>query len=141
MAVVDDSSPYGEGLADGVRGRLGYERAREVFKGHIDSTATGDAAIFTELIEANPTAVFFGGLSVGAGRLLGQLRADGFSGHFMSDAGADNPQFVSAAGGASIADGAYLSCACADESAQCGSSSVHDRLSSPVRIGPSPVFG
>ena len=67
-----------------------------------------------KVVASKASAVFFGGYYDAAGRLINQLRSAGYKGVFMSGDGSEDPKFISDAGGAPAA-GAYLSCACADE--------------------------
>jgi branched-chain amino acid transport system substrate-binding protein len=114
VAVIDDSSVYGEGLANVVRSTIKANGAHDVLNDHIDPNGVDYGATVNKAIAARPAALFFGGYYDAAGRLINQLRSHGYTGTFMSGDGSEDPKFISEAGGPSVANGAYLSCACAD---------------------------
>jgi branched-chain amino acid transport system substrate-binding protein len=116
VAVIDDSSVYGEGLANVVRSTIKSNGAQVVLNDHIDPNGADYGATVNKVVAAKPAALFFGGYYDAAGRLINQLRSHGYTGTFMSGDGSEDPKFISDAGGASVANGAYLSCACADVS-------------------------
>ena len=113
VAVIDDASSYGQGLADAVRADVVTAGGTVVLSDHIDPKAADYGATVNKILAAKPAAVFFGGYYDAAGRLINQLKAKAFSGVFMSGDGSEDVKFVTDAGGAP-AEGAYLSCACAD---------------------------
>ncbi len=113
VAVIDDGSSYGQGLADAVRAQLKTDGATDAVDDHIDPKGQDYSATVNKITAAKPAAVFFGGYYDAAGRLINQLKAAGFSGAFMSGDGSEDIKFVTNAGGAP-AEGAYLSCPCAD---------------------------
>jgi len=112
-AVIDDSSSYGEGLGNAVRDTLKTNGGKDVLDDHIDPKGSDYGATVNKVLAAKPAAVFFGGYYDAAGRLVNQLRAKGYTGIFMSGDGSEDARFISDAGGAP-AEGAFLSCACAD---------------------------
>jgi branched-chain amino acid transport system substrate-binding protein len=112
--VIDDSSTYGEGLADAVRATLKTNGGTDAGDDHISPTGADYGSTVNKVVASKASAVFFGGYYDAAGRLVNQLRSAGYKGVFMSGDGSEDARFVSDAGGAP-AEGAYLSCACADE--------------------------
>jgi branched-chain amino acid transport system substrate-binding protein len=114
VAVIDDTSAYGEGLANAVRSTLETNGGKDVLDDHIDPTGADYGSTVNKVVASKAAAVFFGGYYDAAGRLVNQLRNAGYKGVFMSGDGSENAHFISDAGGAP-AEGAYLSCACADE--------------------------
>jgi branched-chain amino acid transport system substrate-binding protein len=113
VAVIDDSSTYGEGLATVVRATLKTNGGTDALDDHIDPNGQDYGATVNAIIAKHPTAVFFGGYYDAAGRLINQLKAKGYTGKFMSGDGSEDPHFIKDAGGGPAA-GAFLSCACAD---------------------------
>ncbi len=113
VAAIDDSSTYGEGLANAVRSQVSADGASVVLSDHINPNGQDYGASVNKVIAAHADAVFFGGYYDAAGRLVNQLRAAGYTGTFMSGDGSEDQRFVSDAGGAP-AEGSYLSCPCAD---------------------------
>lgn len=112
IAVIDDGSPYGTGLAIQVARQVRTDGASVTVTAHIDPNGTGYGPTVKQVDAARPTAVFFGGYYDAAGRLVRQLRAAGYRGLFMSGDGSDDPRYLTAAGGA--AEGTYVSCPCVD---------------------------
>ena len=70
MAVIDDSSSYGAGLADAVRSALVTSGGVDVFDGHVTATGTDDSLVVERVVAAKADAVFFGGYAGPASRLL-----------------------------------------------------------------------
>lgn len=113
VAVIDDNSSYGKGLGDAVRGQLSKDGAKDALDDHVDPNGADYGSTVNKIVSSNATAVFYGGYYDAAGRLIKQLKAAGYKGAFMSGDGSEDDRFISDAGGAP-AEGAYLSCACAD---------------------------
>ncbi|HET7070834.1 MAG TPA: branched-chain amino acid ABC transporter substrate-binding protein [Nocardioides sp.] len=111
--VIDDSSEYGKGLADGVRKGLG-----NLVTGNdaVQQKQTDFSATVTKVTSSGADAVFYGGYYAEAGLLIKQLKAAGYKGAFMSGDGSLDPGFIQAAG-ADAANGAILTCPCAPSSA------------------------
>ena len=113
VAVIDDSSVYGEGLANVVRSTLKSNGGKDVLDDHIDPNGADYGSTVNKIVASKADGTFFGGYYDAAGRLINQLRAAGYKGQFMSGDGSEDPHFIKDAGGAPAA-GAYLSCPCAD---------------------------
>ena len=113
IAVIDDNSTYGKGLADAVRSQLASIGGKDVLDDHVDPKGADYGSTVNKIVASNAQAVFYGGYYDAAGRLIKQLRAANYKGHFMSGDGSEDDRFVTDAGGAP-AENAYLSCACAD---------------------------
>jgi branched-chain amino acid transport system substrate-binding protein len=108
VAVIDDASQYGKGLADIVGATLG---SRVVTRTSLDPKAQDFSSTVSQIKSGGASVVFYGGYYAEAGRLAKQLKDNGVSAHFMSDDGTLDPGFVTAAG--SAAEGAVVTCACA----------------------------
>jgi branched-chain amino acid transport system substrate-binding protein len=120
VAVIDDNSTYGAGLADNVATQVKADGASVVVTDHVDPKGADYGSTVNKIQAGKPGGVFFGGYYDAAGRLIKQLRAAGYTGAFMSGDGSEDSRFITDAGGTigqggSPAEGAYLSCACADE--------------------------
>ncbi len=113
VAVIDDSSVYGEGLANVVRSTLKSNGGKDVLDDHIDPNGADYGSTVNKIVASKADGTFFGGYYDAAGRLINQLRSAGYKGQFMSGDGSEDPHFIKDAGGAPAA-GAYLSCPCAD---------------------------
>ena len=111
VAVVHDNQDYSKGLADGVAKNL----SAEVVAGKalvIDPEGTDYSSVVTQVVDAAPDAVFYGGYTPQAGPLAKQLADAGFDGVFMTDDGSKDPTFGGLAGAG--AEGALASCPCVD---------------------------
>jgi branched-chain amino acid transport system substrate-binding protein len=109
VAVVDDKTEYGKGIADIVRRTLGDAVS---FTDAIDTTSQDYSSTVNGVKGAGVDVIFYGGYYTEAGRLLKQLRDAGAQATFVSDDGAKDDQFIAVAG-APAAEGAYLTCPCA----------------------------
>jgi branched-chain amino acid transport system substrate-binding protein len=115
VAVLDDNSTYGAGLASAFAGQVTKAGGSIAVTDHLDPNGADYGSSVNKVTSSHADAVFFGGYYDAAGRLIHQLKAAGFKGTFMSGDGSEDDRFIADAGGATYADGAYLSCACADE--------------------------
>jgi branched-chain amino acid transport system substrate-binding protein len=109
VAVVDDKSEYGKGIADIVRQGLG---GLVVFNDSIDTQSPDYSNTVNGAKISGVAVVFYGGYYSAAGLLLKQLRDAGITATFMSDDAAKDPQLIQAAGQAA-AEGVLLTCPCA----------------------------
>ncbi|HET9691586.1 MAG TPA: branched-chain amino acid ABC transporter substrate-binding protein [Acidimicrobiales bacterium] len=117
VAVIDDNSSYGLGLADAVRAELKTDGATDAVDDHVDPKGQDYSSTVNKIVAAHPAAVFYGGYYDAAGRLINQLKSKGFTGTFMSGDGSEDPNFITDAGGAP-AEGALLSSPGADVTTQ-----------------------
>jgi branched-chain amino acid transport system substrate-binding protein len=87
IAVVDDRTAYGQGVADefekGVKGAGGKVVGREF----TNDKATDFTAILTSLKAKKPDVVFFGGMDAVAGPMLRQMKQLGINAKFMGGDG------------------------------------------------------
>ncbi len=87
IAVIDDRTAYGQGVADefekGVKGAGGKTVAREF----TNDKATDFTAILTSIKAKKPDVVFFGGMDAVAGPMLRQMKQLGISAKFMGGDG------------------------------------------------------
>ena len=111
VAVIDDQSEYGKGLADAVRQQLSKDGVKVAVNDSIDPKASSYSSTVNKVKPANVDAIFFGGYYSAAGKLIKQLRDGGVQATFMSGDGSLDAQLISSAGG-TAANGALLSCTC-----------------------------
>ena len=104
VAVVDDGSAYGQGIASIVKTKMG---SAVVATDTIDPKATDFSSTVTKIKSSGATAVFFGGYYQAAGVLDKQLHDAGVTAQFVAPDGSEDPGFVTAAGTAA-AEGAVL---------------------------------
>ena len=87
IAVIDDRTAYGQGVADefekGVKGAGGTTVAREF----TSDKATDFTAILTSIKAKKPDVVFFGGMDAVAGPMLRQLKQLGIKAKFVGGDG------------------------------------------------------
>ena len=87
IAVIDDRTAYGQGVADefekGVKSKGGTVVGREF----TNDKATDFTAILTSLKAKNPDVVFFGGMDAVAGPMLRQMKQLGINAKFMGGDG------------------------------------------------------
>ncbi|HUW78698.1 MAG TPA: branched-chain amino acid ABC transporter substrate-binding protein [Candidatus Nanopelagicaceae bacterium] len=109
VAVIDDASEYGKGLADVVAASLGSSLV--VTRTSLDPKSPDFSSTVSQIKAGGATAVFYGGYYSDAGRLVKQLRDSGVKAAFMSGDGTLDAGFVTAGGSAT--DGSVVTCACA----------------------------
>ena len=87
IAVIDDRTAYGQGVADefekGVKGAGGKIVKREF----TNDKATDFTAILTSIKAAKPDVVFYGGMDAVAGPMLRQMKQLGINAKFMGGDG------------------------------------------------------
>jgi branched-chain amino acid transport system substrate-binding protein len=107
IAIIHDQTIYGEGLATAVKEK--FEAAGGTvtsFEG-INRGESDYSAVISTSEEANPQAVYFGGMDAEGMKLVVQFRADNYSGVFFGPDGIKSqPSFADAAGAA--AEGAFM---------------------------------
>ena len=87
IAVIDDRTTYGQGVAtEFVKGAKG-PGVRIVGKEFTSATATDYAAILTSIRARKPDLVFFGGMDSVAGPMLKQMKSLGINAIFMGGDG------------------------------------------------------
>jgi branched-chain amino acid transport system substrate-binding protein len=104
IAVIDDRTAYGQGVADefekGVKGAGGKVVGREF----TNDKATDFTAILTSLKAKKPDVVFFGGMDAVAGPMLRQMKQLGIDAKFMGGDGICSGELPKLAAG-SMSDG------------------------------------
>jgi branched-chain amino acid transport system substrate-binding protein len=106
VAVIDDGSEYGKGIADIVRSTLKSDNVTVTDSESIDPNGTDFSSTVNNIKATPPDAVFYGGYYAAAGILAKQLKDASVNATFMGPDGVEDPKFVSAAGAA--AEGAIL---------------------------------
>lgn len=110
LAVIDDASDYGKGLADTVAKQAQADGATIADQEEIDPKASDYSSTVNKIKAANPDAVFYGGYYAEAAKFVKQLRDAGVQAKFVSGDGVLDQGFIDGAGPA--ANNAYLSCTC-----------------------------
>jgi branched-chain amino acid transport system substrate-binding protein len=105
VAVVDDRTAYGQGLAtEFVKGLRQAGGATVVAKEFTNDKATDFSAILTKIKAARPDVVFFGGMNAVAGPMLKQMKQLGLNAKMMGGDGICSDEIHKLSGGA-MADG------------------------------------
>jgi len=104
IAVIDDRTAYGQGVADefekGVKGAGGKTVAREF----TSDKATDFTAILTSIKAKKPDVIFFGGMDAVAGPMMRQMKQLGITAKFMGGDGICSGELPKLAAG-TMADG------------------------------------
>jgi len=101
VAVIDDATSYGEGLANEVEKTLKAAGVVVLPREKGTDKTTDWKAILTKLKGKNPDAVFYGGMDLGAGPMLRQGRELGLKAVFAFGDGACTDKMKELAGDAS----------------------------------------
>jgi branched-chain amino acid transport system substrate-binding protein len=112
IAVIDDASEYGKGLADIVRDTIKENGGKVATSESIDPDADDYSATVNKIASDKPDAVFFGGYYEEAGLLVKQLRDAGVDAQFVTGDGSLDPGFIENAGDAA-SEGTVITCPCA----------------------------
>ena len=126
IAVIDDRTTYGQGLADDFAKSVEAAGGKVVKREYTTNSATDFMAILTSLKAQNPDLVFYGGMDAQAGPMVKQLRKLGMKAAFMGADGVNTPEFAKLAG--KDAEGAYASSAGAPKEAMPGYASFNDKF-------------
>jgi branched-chain amino acid transport system substrate-binding protein len=107
VAIVDDKTAYGRGIADEVKRALNAGGVNEKMRWSITRGERDYASLITELKEKNIGTVFFGGYHAEAGLIVRQMRDAGLTAVFISDDDLTTREFWSITGEAG--EGALMS--------------------------------
>jgi branched-chain amino acid transport system substrate-binding protein len=107
VAVIDDATAYGKGIADEVEKTLKKDKINVLPREQGTDKTTDWKAILTKLRGRNPDAVFYGGMDATGGLLLKQARELGMKAVFTFGDGACTDKMKELAGAA--ADGLLCS--------------------------------
>jgi branched-chain amino acid transport system substrate-binding protein len=107
IAVVDDSTAYGQGLADNFEATAKALGARIVAREHTTDKDTDFKAILTRIKGRKPDLIMFGGIDPQAAPMIKQMRDLGIKAGFIGGDGMQTPNFIKLAGDA--AEGAMAS--------------------------------
>ncbi len=98
VAIVNDKTPYGQGLADYFRETVEAAGTKTVY---FEGITTGDKdfrGILTKIKGLNPDLIFFGGVFVESGLMVSQARELGIEAAFMSGDGSKEQSFIDIVG-------------------------------------------
>jgi len=107
IAIIDDRTAYGQGLADEVEKAAKAAGGEVVAREYTSDRATDFMAILTSIKGKAPDLVFFGGMDPQAAPMMKQMKQLGMSAKFLGGDGAQTPKFIELAG--ADAEGALAS--------------------------------
>jgi len=98
LAVIDDSTAYGQGLADEFERSAKAAGAQIVKHEHTNDKAVDFAAILTTIKAAQPDAIFFGGYDQQAAPMARQMQTLGIKAKLMGGETMNSAKFIELAG-------------------------------------------
>ena len=98
VAVIDDSTAYGQGLADAFEKTVGQGGVKVVAREHTTDKDTDFKAILTKIKGRNPDLIMFGGIDPQAGPMVKQMAELGIKAKFIGGDGMQTPNFIKLAG-------------------------------------------
>ena len=98
VAIADDATAYGEGLANEVEKTLKAAGVQVVTREKTNDKATDFKAILTKMKGRNPDAIFYGGMDATGGPMLKQARELGIKAKFAFGDGACTAEMNKLAG-------------------------------------------
>jgi branched-chain amino acid transport system substrate-binding protein len=101
IAIIDDSTAYGQGLADNFEATVKALGAKVVAREHTTDKDTDFKAILTKIKGRNPDLIMFGGIDPQAGPMVKQMSELGIKARFIGGDGMQTPNFIKLAGPAS----------------------------------------
>jgi len=107
VAIADDATAYGEGLANEVEKTLKAAGVQVVAREKTNDKATDFKAILTKMKGKNPDVVFYGGMDATGGPMIKQARELGIKATFAFGDGACTSEMTKLGGAA--AEGLYCS--------------------------------
>jgi branched-chain amino acid transport system substrate-binding protein len=98
IAVIDDSTAYGQGLADAFAATAKAAGAKIVAREHTTDKDTDFRAILTSIKGRNLDLIMFGGIDPQAGPMVRQMASLGIKAKFVGGDGMQTPNFIKLAG-------------------------------------------
>ncbi|HEY9447993.1 MAG TPA: branched-chain amino acid ABC transporter substrate-binding protein [Burkholderiales bacterium] len=98
IAVIDDSTAYGQGLADTFEATAKAEKATIVAREHTTDKDTDFKAILTKIKGLKPDLIMFGGIDPQAAPMVKQMKELGIQAKFIGGDGIQTPNLIQLAG-------------------------------------------
>ncbi len=98
IAIIDDRTAYGQGLADEVEKAAKAAGGEVVAREYTTDKSTDFMAILTSIKARNPDLVFFGGMDPQGGPMAKQMKQLGMTAKLLGGDGMQTPQFLKLAG-------------------------------------------
>ncbi|MGI9219078.1 MAG: branched-chain amino acid ABC transporter substrate-binding protein [Hydrogenophaga sp.] len=100
VAVIDDRTAYGQGLADEFENAAKAAGAQVVGREFTNDKATDFNAILTSLKAKKPDVIFFGGMDAVGGPMLRQMKSLGFTSQLVGGDGLCTAEMITLSGDA-----------------------------------------
>jgi len=94
VAIIDDRTAYGQGLADAVAASLRKDGVQVVGREFTNDKATDFMSILTRVKMKNPDAIFYGGMDAQGSPLLRQIRQLGMNSLLLSGDGVCSAEMI-----------------------------------------------
>jgi branched-chain amino acid transport system substrate-binding protein len=107
IAIIDDRTAYGQGLADEFEKAVKAKGLEVVKREFTTNSATDFSAILTSIKGSKPDVIFYGGMDAQAGPMAKQIDRLGIKAKLLTGDGAQTPEFIKLAGAS--AEGQYAS--------------------------------
>ena len=107
IAIIDDRSAYGKGLADEFESAVKQAGGAIMTREFTDKTKTDFTAILTTIKGLNPDLIFYGGMDAQAGPMMKQIKNLGVTANFLGGDGIQTRQFTVLSG--AEGEGVYAS--------------------------------
>jgi len=104
LAVIDDATAYGQGLADEFEAAVKAAGGQVVRHEHTNDKAVDFAPVLTAIKAQNPEGIFFGGYDQQAAPMARQMKALGMSVKLMGGETMNSAKFIELAGPAAEGD-------------------------------------
>jgi branched-chain amino acid transport system substrate-binding protein len=104
VAVIDDRTAYGQGVADIFERTAKAQGLQVVARQFTNDKATDFQAILTSIKAASPDVVFYGGMDPQAGPMLRQMKQLGINAKFMGGDGICTEELVKLGGAENVGD-------------------------------------
>ena len=114
IAIIDDRTAYGQGLADVVEKVSKEKGVKVVAREFTNDKATDFNAILTKVRAAKPDVVMYGGMDATAGPMAKQMKQLGIKAPMLAGDGVCSPEFIKLAGDAAN----VLTCSMAGEAVE-----------------------
>lgn len=98
IAIIDDRTAYGQGLADEFEKAAKASGAAIVGREYTSDKATEFRAILTNVKAKRPDLVFYSGMDAQAGPMVAQMKTLAVKAKFLAGDGAQSPEFIKLAG-------------------------------------------
>jgi len=100
IAIIDDRTAYGQGLADEFEKAAKAAGAAIVGREYTTDRATDFRSILTNVKARQPELLFYGGMDAQAGPMAAQMKTLAVKAKFLAGDGAQSPEFIKLAGAA-----------------------------------------